>query len=451
VENIFVINQLSQLKAFNSELKIHLINELMLNPATGQQLSKIFGLSKQKMHYNLKALLNANLIEVTDFGNNKEVYYRAKAKNYFIDFSLGNNLDCNSDNRSRINEILKENNLDLSRIAANLLENSLRMQAREKLLIVTGDYNMPLVKKILVEASKRQIETELIYRDKEMLEAKHDQFSLATYNWDFENFNKQLKSCQVYLYLNGESMYNPLNDPEKIKLQQRAFVKSREIISKNGIRIAMMEGLMQDELTEQNILSEINFWHSLDIDYDRLADETEETSRRYNPGDTICLQNEDGTDFLFRIDKIVCDYGSFTPRERQCSSINIPGGEIIFLPQTKSLNGTISAKQGFLQGKLVSHPVLKIMDNKIVEFTAETNQELIASAINEGGADGGVVSMLTLGTNYNMNTKNIDPLYRCKSKGLVTVRWGENRSIGGTVQGQVEWQVQLENPEMKVK
>ena len=235
IENVFVVNKLSQMKAINSELKIKIINELILNPATGQQLSKIFGLSKQKMHYNLKALLNANLIKIINIGNNKDVYYRAKAKNYVLDFSLNNNNGEKSENnRTLINQILESHNIDLTKIAANILENSLKMQAKEKLLIVCGEYNMPLVKKILIEASKRQIETTLMLRDKEMLEAKHKLFSLATYSWDFEKFNRALKNTDVYLYLNGESRFIPLEDPEKKKIQQKAFAKSRDIVKKNN-------------------------------------------------------------------------------------------------------------------------------------------------------------------------------------------------------------------------
>ena len=267
IENVFVVNKLSQMKAINSELKIKIINELILNPATGQQLSKLYGLSKQKMHYNLKTLLNANLIKIINIGNNKEVYYRAKAKNYILDFSLSNsNEEKSENNRTLINRILESNNINLGKIAANLLENSLNMRAKEKLLIVSGEYNMPLVKKILLEASKRQIETTLMLRDKELLKAKHNLFSLATYSWDFAKFNRALNDTDVYLYLNGESRFIPLNDADKKKIQQKAFAKSRNIVKKNNIRIAMMEGLMRDELTEENILSELTFWKSLDID-----------------------------------------------------------------------------------------------------------------------------------------------------------------------------------------
>ena len=378
IENIFIVNKLSQVKAINSELKIRITNELILNPATGQQLSKIFRLSKQKMHYNLKTLLNADLIKIVNIGNNKDVYYRAKAKNYILDFSLSNNNEKkNENNRSLINHILESHNIDLAKIAANLLENSLKMQAREKLLIVSGEYNMPLVKKILIEASKRQIEVTLMYRNKELLKAKHDLFSMATYSWDFEKFNRALKNTNVYLYLNGESRFITLDNPVKKKIQQRTFSKSRDIIKKNNIRVAMMEGLIHDELTEDNILSEISFWKSLDVDYNKLAEETKKESQKYFNKKTVRIYNNAGTDFNCKIQKVKCDYGSFTDLHKQSPLIFIPGGEIIFIPEEKSFNGVIAAKNGFIYGKTIKNPSLKIVNNEIVEYQAETNKELI--------------------------------------------------------------------------
>ncbi|MCG2755684.1 MAG: winged helix-turn-helix domain-containing protein, partial [Desulfobacteraceae bacterium] len=113
IENVFVINKLSQMKAINSELKLQIINELMLNPVTGQQLSKLFGLSKQKIHYNLKNLLETGLIRIVHFReNHKEIYYRAKAKNYILDFSLGAQMngDLKMNNRGLINRIIETDN-----------------------------------------------------------------------------------------------------------------------------------------------------------------------------------------------------------------------------------------------------------------------------------------------------------------------------------------------------
>jgi leucyl aminopeptidase (aminopeptidase T) len=350
-----------------------------------------------------------------------------------------------------INQILESHNIDLARIAANLLENSLKLQAKEKLLIVSGEYNMPLVNKILIEASKRQIETTLMYRNKEMLQAKHNQFSLATYNWDFEKFNRVLKNTDVYLYLNGESRFIPLDDPEKKKIQQKAFAKSREIVRKNNIRIAMMEGLMHDELSEENILSEINFWKSLDVDYSKLAEETMEASLKYLGTKTVRIHNSNGADFNFKIQKVQCDYGSFTELPRQSPLIFIPGGEVLFIPEEKSFNGIIAAKTGYIYGKTINNPNLKIVNNEIINHKADSNNELIEQAISEGGSDGHKISMLNMGTNYNMDEANIDPLYKSKSKGVFTIRWGENVSVGGSIKGYVEWQIQLENPKIEIK
>ena len=455
IENVFVINKLSQMKAINSELKLQVINELMLNPVTGQQLSKIFGLSKQKIHYNLKNLLETGLIRIVHIReNNKEIYYRAKARNYILDFSLGAQMngDLKMNNRGLINRIIEtDNNINLTGIAANLLENALKMKAKEKLLIVSGEYNMPLVNKILVEASKRQIEVTLLYRDKEMIEAKHNDFSLATYNWDFEKFNRLLIEHNVYMYLNGESRFIPLDNPEKKKIQQKAFAKSREIVKRHNIRIAMMEGLIKDNLSEKNILSEINFWKSLDIDYHKLALETEEISKKYLGSSGIKIRNDRGSDFVFEIEKIRCDYGSFTDLPNQCPLIFIPGGEILFIPKMKSINGVIKAKSGYIYGKTIINPSLKIVDNEVIKFQADENEELITKAIAEAGPDGRKISLVCLGTNYNMNKTNIDPSYISKSTGTITVKWGENVSVGGSIKGFVEWQIQLENPEITIK
>ena len=165
----------------------------------------------------------------------------------------------------------------------------------------------------------------------------------------------------------------------------------------------------------------------------------------------IRIQNDEGCDFVFEIQKVLCDYGSFTDLPRQCPLIFIPGGEIIFIPEEKSFNGVIAAKNGFIYGKTIKNLSLKIVNNEIVEYQAETNKELITKAISEGGPDAQKISMLSMGTNYNMNEVNIDPLYKSKSKEIISIKWGENVSIGGSVTGGVEWQIQLENPKIEIK
>ncbi|MCD4796673.1 MAG: aminopeptidase [Candidatus Cloacimonetes bacterium] len=453
IKDVFVINNQSQIKAISTELKLQIVNELIKNSCTCQQLSIKFDESRQKVHYILKELNKIGLIKRVDLGaGKKEIFYRAKASNYVIDFSLGKYKDdpANLHNRKLKNFILKSNhNIDLSKIAHNFLENALKMQAHEKILIVTGEYNMPFVKKLLLEAAKKQIATTLLYKDKEMLEAKHNEFSLETYSWENENFYKLLEEHDVYLYFNGESRNIPLTDPEKKLLLRKALTKNREIIRKKNIRIAVMRGLINDNISEKNILSEVNFWKSLDIDYQKLANDTHSMINDFKNALTIEVHNRHGSNFSFKIDKIFCECGSFTDFPDQTPIINIPGGEISIIPAKKSVQGTIIVSSGYIFGKEIKNLSLTISNNKITKFHAEKNEDLIKKAIDNGGTDGKDIALISLGTNYNLGLSNIDPSYKNKSKDILTLFWGNNESLGGTIKGLVEWEILLEKPEIK--
>ncbi|MCD4817928.1 MAG: aminopeptidase [Candidatus Cloacimonetes bacterium] len=452
--NVFSINSASQLKSVSTELNLNIINELVMNPATCQQLSNIFGLSKQKVHYNLKKLLVAGLIRISDKKNgDKEVYYQAIAKNFVIDFSMGSSASKVSqrNNRELINKIIEEDhNLDLLKIAANILDNSLKMSPREKLLIVTGECNMPLVKKILVEADKRQIDVTLLYENEEFIRSRKENISLAAYNFDMEKFIKHLKESNVYLNLNGESRLIPLNDPEKRKMRQKAYAKCGEIIAKNKIKVVLIQGLISNELHEKNILFEINFWKSLSVNYERLEQETSILSKEFQNSTSISIKHDSETKLDFEQEKLLCDFGSFTNQSTQSPIMSIPGGEVLLFPKENSLNGIIKLDCLFLQGEKVINPVFKIEKNKIVEFSALTNEELIKKVIDEGGEEGRTVSLICFGTNYNLKSSEIDISFNNLAKGNVAIYFGDNTSLGGKVKGLSEWLIHIDKPEIQI-
>ncbi|NLN36026.1 MAG: helix-turn-helix transcriptional regulator, partial [Candidatus Cloacimonetes bacterium] len=179
IKNIQIISQHSQVMELANDLKFGMLRALISSAATCQQLATVFGVSKQKVHYNLNKLLDEGFIQIVDdmADNGKEVYYRATAKNYVLDFALGEHLSEGTINgRSVIKSILEsEYKLPLSLIAARILKESLKLKARQKLLIVTGKYNFSLVEKILTEAARLNIRTTLIYQDEEMIRSKFEE------------------------------------------------------------------------------------------------------------------------------------------------------------------------------------------------------------------------------------------------------------------------------------
>lgn len=451
IKDILLINQHSQIRELGSEIKYNILRELIKNPATCKQLADLYGISKQKVHYNLNKLLDQNLIEISpeDQNNSKEVYYRATAKNFVLDFSVGQNINDNYlNNREIIDRILtQEYKVNLLEIASKLLDESLKMKTGEKLLIVTGKYNLPLVEKILIEASRRSVSSTLIYQDQGLLKAKYEEFSLAAFAADYKNFNELLGRHDVYLNLNGEARYVEITDPQKLRLRAKFFAQSRRIISQKKIRVAIMPGLLHDTLTEFAIESELQFWKALNIDYNRLCERTTSMCRDLSTREYVRVANSH-TGFTFAVEKALAECGSFGGGEFQSPVINLPGGEVLLIPKPGTLNGTISADVAYIGGERVTNPVIKIRDNAIVDHNAAENPDLIDEAVRKGGEDGAKVALICLGTNENVNLANIDSSYKHKSRGLLTLYWGENRSLGGDVQGNFEWFIQIERPQI---
>jgi leucyl aminopeptidase (aminopeptidase T) len=451
IKNLQLISKHSQIKELGNSLKYGMLKELIRGSATCQQLSTLFSVSKQKIHYNLTKLCEEGLIEVDDSmaDNGKEVYYHASAKNYVLDFALGEHLGEDLINgRGVIKNILEgEYHLKLSDIAAKILKDALKLKPREQLMVVTGKYNLPLVEKIIIEAGRMKVHCTVIYQDMDILRAKYEEYSLAAFNADYEHFNKLLKTQNLYLNLNGESRYLELKDPEKQRLRLRHFDKSRKIIQDKNIRVAVMPGLLNDTLSNMAIESELQFWKALDIDYSELCSKTVNLCHDFAQHQNLVLSNN-GSALHFEIQRIWAECGSFGSSDYHSPVINFPGGEILIVPKANSLNGTISADVAYIFGNKVSNPKIKLKDNEIVSFSADDNLDLIEQAIDAGGADGRKVALVCMGTNDNIRLENIDLSYKHKTDGLVTVYWVENRTLGGEVCGTCEWFIQIDTPKL---
>lgn len=451
IKNVKVVSEHSQVMELANDLKFEMLRELIRSAATCQQLATAFGVSKQKIHYHLNKLLEADLIKLVEDipSNGKEVYYRATAKNFVLDFSLGEHLREGTINgRGVIQSILEsEYGLPLSVIASRLLKDSLKLKARQKLLIVTGKYNLPLVEKILLEAGRLSIRTTLIYQDTELLRAKFEEYSLPAFNADYEHFNRLLKSSDAYLNLNGEARNIQLNDKDKIKLRLSHFAKSGQIIQQKKIRVAMMPGLLRDTLSNKSIESELQFWKALDIDYKQLSSDTLEVCAEDQDKEYLELSSQD-TRLRFGVQSIFAETGSFTNHPCQSPVINYPGGEILMVPVPFSMHGEIKGDVAYALGEQILEPHLVIKNNEIKTFSAKSNEKLLAKAIIDGGLDGRKIALICLGTNPNVSLANIDLSFKQKSRGLLSVYWGNNRSLGGDVAGNLEWFLQIEKPEL---
>lgn len=80
-----IISDLDQLKALSDPLRTQLLTILVEKPYTGQQLSKIFEISRSKIHYHLNELEKHGFIDVayTEEKNGfEQKFYRAVARGF---------------------------------------------------------------------------------------------------------------------------------------------------------------------------------------------------------------------------------------------------------------------------------------------------------------------------------------------------------------------------------
>ncbi|MGI6197691.1 MAG: aminopeptidase [Candidatus Cloacimonadaceae bacterium] len=448
-KSLKLIQNHSQLKELGNPLKYSILKELIKEPATCQQLATLFNHSKQKIHYTLNQMVDQGLLELTqgNNGNHKEVYYQAAAKNFVLDFAIG--LEAGEgvlDSQAIIGGILEhDHRISLQAVAAKLIDESFKLTRGDRLLITTGKFNFPLVEKLLLEAGKRGIHTSLLYQDLDLIKARNEDYSLAAYRADYEEFNRLLKNSDMYLNLNGEARFTELKDRDKLRLRNRLLAKGRKIIASKKIKLASMPSLMNDTLSDHAIQSELQFWRALDIDYGKLDEYTMDICRQIAAIQSVNLLSG-GEEISFAIDRVWAESGSFGESEFQTHIINLPGGEVMMVPKPGSINGTIVGDRAFAFGKEIIKPRLVIQANEIQSFTAQENEDVLQRAIDAGGVDGREIALVCLGTNTNILRGNIDNALQHKSDGFLSFFWGNNQALGGTVRGDQEWIVQIEKP-----
>ncbi|QTN00312.1 helix-turn-helix domain-containing protein [Sediminibacillus dalangtanensis] len=84
-QSVLILTQLEQLKALSDPLRVKILHLLIENSYSGQQLSQLLDVPRQKIHYHLKDLEKNNLIYLVSESkkrNMTEKLYRAVARSF---------------------------------------------------------------------------------------------------------------------------------------------------------------------------------------------------------------------------------------------------------------------------------------------------------------------------------------------------------------------------------
>ncbi len=224
---------------------------------------------------------------------------------------------------------------------------------------------------------------------------------------------KELEEMDVYLSIGNRDNENELNNIDSSKIAKRKR-HNKELAD---MRRQLKWGLTRyptDSLAQKASMSTEDFkdfmFSAIDIDWDRLEKKNQKVKEIFDDTETVRIVSED-TDLEFSIEK---RKGIMSNGKR-----NLPDGEVFYAPVTDSVNGEIRfTYPGRKQGNEVTNVWLKLENGKVVDFSADKNEEFLREQINtdEGSQYFGEFG---IGTNWEIDR--------------FTNEMGLDEKMGGTV------------------
>ncbi|QGA79942.1 aminopeptidase [Candidatus Nanohalobium constans] len=188
---------------------------------------------------------------------------------------------------------------------------------------------------------------------------------------------KELEQMDAYICITGRENENELNgaDPEKISLRKQETKELAEIrrdmkwslvtYPTNGK--AQKAGMPTQKFTEF-------FFDAANIDWEKLEQKNEKIKQKFDGGQEVRITSEN-TDLRFSIKGrkgVPCN-----------GEKNLPDGEVFYTPVKESVEGHIQfTYPGRKQGNEVTEVYLELEDGKVVEFSAEKNEDFLREQLN---------------------------------------------------------------------
>lgn len=224
---------------------------------------------------------------------------------------------------------------------------------------------------------------------------------------------KEMEEMDVYLSIGNRDNENELNDIDSSKISKR----KKHTKKLADMRRQMKWGLTRfptDSLAQKASMSTEDFeefvFNAVDIDWDRLEKKNKKIKELFDEAEEVQIVSKN-TDLTFSIERRKGIMGN--------GKHNLPDGEVFYAPVTESVEGEIEfTYPGRKQGNEVRNVYLKLENGKVVDFSADKNEEFLREQLNtdEGSKYFGEFG---IGTNWEIDK--------------FTNEMGMDEKIGGTV------------------
>ncbi len=467
-----VVDRDAQIRALSNPERVRILALLIERPGTAKQVADWMGATRGRVHYHIKELEKAGLVEITtkvESGGVMEKYYRAVARNFYLARGIGEHEGLAGDVKKMISasmlgwrrrEILE---VDQAAIARKVICDCLDTKEGD-IVVIKGaltqrDIIQPLDRAVAAAGAHCLVLTgggplsDFILRWKddigsvivieEPLEYPWENGNGGV-EWDVEEkreafLRRLVESGTKFLYA-GIPGY-PLEDPV-----------SRELIGA-GKRFIYL-GYPTPEKAE---IMGIDFhelhdacWAALDIDYHDLERRCASLKSILESGREIRITSDGGTDLTFATEsrEVYVDDGIISDWEVEHGRGwgHLPAGKVIVAPVAGTAEGEVRGGMTDYFGVRITGIDLELRRGEVVSARAAANDELLQLVLSEGKGDSMKLGGFEIGTNPQIANPIGYALWDSKSYGDATLWIGDNSLIGGENEASVSWGFMVVRP-----
>ncbi|MCK4338896.1 MAG: winged helix-turn-helix transcriptional regulator [Candidatus Cloacimonetes bacterium] len=444
MQDIFYISTIKAIKTLSSDKRLKILQHLVDNEYTAQDLGLILKIKPNVLWYDMKQLEDANLIELIhteQIRGTVKKFYRAVARNFFVDVSLG---AANINNSRRIQNMISQEiedwrrekiiKISFKKLANKIINQNLGIKENEIVVISYQPMHQKLVEDLMIEIAKNGAYAIPIFLTKRMefnlIKNVPLKFACRDVISDY-----LLDKIDVHIIFSGEFLEGSDEfqfTPDLIEKSDRIEEVKRENIRKTyqtKVRFLTIDTLQKNQIATSNheICKEM-YWKSLNIGPDSLHNECEFVQQRLLSSISIEIQDGKGSSLKISLPKERTIEIKDGIANLQSSDSELPGGMVVGLLENGSIEGEFHTDFAFLFNKKFEDVFIKIEKCKLTKILTndnpDINQDELQKMFNNAYGDKDVVGSFCIGLNPEIYQNINHPYINSKIYGALSLQVG---------------------------
>lgn len=325
-------------------------------------------------------------------------------------------------------------------LAKVMLDHSVAIKPREKVLITTSDLGLPLAKAVYIETLKRGAYPML---DIAISGTDYDFYHLAN-DWQLLHVPEQIVKAKIdwadaYVRIVADDNLKSLSEIDPARLTKRAKLirplMDPMIDSDRWILTYYPTDAMAQEAGMSLSSLRDFYFDSVLVDYKKMKNELKALEKVMDEGSTVHMVGR-MTDLIVNIKGRLAQ-ACFGER-------NIPDGECFLAPVTDGVNGEVYFELATLAyGHEVSGIHLEFKDGKVINAKAERGEEALLKML-ETDPGARYLGEFAIGANFKITRGMLNTLFDEKIGGTVHMALGrayKEKRGGGENESAIHWDI----------